>query len=294
MRGRQSQKSRNVVEQKLDYLKRKQFDRVKAKDTWVSSLPRCATMDLPFRLAFLFLVILYASLVQSQSSTPTSTGPSVLTQPIVHPTRGDIIEPGSTFTIKWEQNDHFQNVTLQLWDKTSWGYSRDLAGACDPWGGNPFCGNIASHAPNTGSFDWQVPDPANGTLGFGFPRGERVFWVKLYVEDYVKEDINNKDPVLAYSSNFAFAKDGEPGTTVSEPMTSTSLEGDSPGTVFVTVYDSTTAGVGMTATGTGPTVSVTATRAPAKNDTAPSLAEGKASRPGRSVVSALLLMLGLL
>lgn len=130
-----------------------------------------------------------------------------VTQPIHHPNANDTLTPGSTFTITWTPNTHFANVTLELWDKTTWGYSRDFGDLCYRWV-NPFCGTIASHAPNTGSFEWHIPKP-----GSDFPRGIQVFWIKMYVDDYQKPEINNTDPVLSYSESFEFEL--EPGQIVS-------------------------------------------------------------------------------
>ncbi|KAF2683859.1 hypothetical protein K458DRAFT_43206 [Lentithecium fluviatile CBS 122367] len=182
---------------------------------------------------------------QSSASTSVPSPQPVLTQHITHPTHKDVLVPGSVSTIRWNANVHFKNVTLQLWDKTSWGYSHDLLTPCFPWGRNPFCGTIAYHAPNTGSFDWQIPNPANGSLGYGFPRNEQVFWVKIFVEDYVNEEIGNRHPVVSWSQNFAFAADGESGTVVNDEGTTTSSEGVP---VLVTNSKSATSSLGPTTT----------------------------------------------
>ncbi|KAF2194799.1 hypothetical protein K469DRAFT_706288, partial [Zopfia rhizophila CBS 207.26] len=124
-------------------------------------------------------------LVSAQQTTPSPTQPSRVQQPILSPSKKDVLTPGGTFTIRWEPNSHFANVTLEIWDKTTWGYSRDFGELCYHWV-NPFCGTIASHAPNTGSYEWHIPKP-----GSEFPRGEKVFWLKMYVDDYLKPDIGN-------------------------------------------------------------------------------------------------------
>ena len=219
---------------------------------------------------------------------PTSKATSVITQRFIHPTRGDVLLPGSVFTIKWEPNANFKNITLQLWDKTSWGFSRDLLSSCHPWDRNPFCDTIASDAPNTGSFDWMIPNPQNGSLGFGFPRGQRAYWIKMYVEDYVQADIGNDLPVLSYSHNFAFAKEGEAGTLVTEEATSTVFDSGPP-TVYVTVSDDATA----TTNDVG-TVSETAASTRLRNATNLLPLEGSGSKITRSMLSGLMLLLGLL
>jgi hypothetical protein len=192
--------------------------------------------------AYIFVII---QLVCAQSSTQLTSAPapSVLTQHIVHPAHKDILVPGSTSTIQWDANDHFKNVTLQLWDHTSWGYSHDLLTPCFPWGRNSFCGTIAMHVPNTGSFEWYIPNPTNGSLGYGFPRDEQVFWVKIFVEDYINEEIGNHLPVVSWSQNFAFAADGESGTIVD--ATTTSTDGIP---VLVTQQSSATSNLGATST----------------------------------------------
>ncbi|KAJ4360456.1 uncharacterized protein N0V89_001019 [Didymosphaeria variabile] len=211
-----------------------------------------------------YLLLIFSNLIRpGTAQLPTSKATSALTQHFIHPIRGDVLLPGSIFTIRWEANTIFKNVTFQLWDKTSWGFARDLLSPCHPWARNPFCGTIAVSAPNTGSFEWLVPNPQNGSSGFGFPRGERAYWIKMYVEDYVHAEIGNTDPVLSYSQNFAFAKAGNVGTLVTEQEGPTSTSGwdSGPPTVFVTVLDigsATSTGDGaVRETGTG---EATATR----------------------------------
>ncbi|KAK7188401.1 hypothetical protein PSPO01_05592 [Paraphaeosphaeria sporulosa] len=214
------------------------------------------------------LLLVFNLIHLTTAQLPTSKATSALTQPFLHPIRGDVLLPGSIFTIQWDANPAFKNITLQLWDKTSWGFARDLLSPCHPWARNPFCGTIAASAPNTGSFAWLVPNPQNGTLGFGFPRGEHAYWVKMYVEDYLQPGIGNKDPVLSYSQNFAFAREGEAAILVTVQPTATSGEGDGgPPTVFVTVAGDGTASVTgegdvvETGTGTGTgTVEATGSR----------------------------------
>ena len=154
---------------------------------------------------FIYSYFLYILLVAAQIPSPSPTHPSIIEQPIIHPTKEDQLTPGSTYTIQWIPDPAFSNVTIELWDKTSWGYSRDFGDLCYHWV-NPFCGTIVSHAPNTGTFEWNVPKP-----GSDFPRDERVFWIKMYVDDYWRPDLGNTDPVLSYSQNFAFVL--EPGQT---------------------------------------------------------------------------------
>lgn len=224
---------------------------------------------------------------------PTSKATSVLTQRFIHPIRGDIPLPGSIFTIRWDANPAFKTITLQLWDKTSWGFSRDLLSPCHPWIGSPFCGTIASAAPNTGSFDWTIPNPVNGSLGFGFPRGETAYWIKMYVDDYFQTSIGNKDPVVSYSQNFAFAREGEPAVTATEEPSSTGLDRGPP-TVYVTVLGNGTATA--TATGTGDEGGVSETGAPTRSRNSTTLAplQGKAARMGYGGLGAVMLLLGLL
>jgi len=212
----------------------------------------------PSLLAYLIVSILAIQPSNAQSATPTSSAPkpSVLTQHIYHPAHKDILVPGSISTIRWTANPHFQNVTLQLWDNTSWGYSRDLLSPCIPWGRNSFCGTIATHTPNTGSFDWYIPNPANGSLGHGFPRDEQVFWVKIFVEDYLNEEIGNKRPVVSWSQNFAFAADGESGSVVDDDQSGTSSEGVP---VYVSDGQSSATNSGAGTASTTATISTTAT-----------------------------------
>lgn len=238
---------------------------------------------IPILLAFLHLTI---------AQIPTNKATSVLTQRFLHPTQGDVLLPGTTFTIKWEPNATFKNITLQLWDKTSWGFSRDLLTPCHPWGRSPFCGTIASSIPNTGSFEWTIPNPQNGSLGFGFPRGERAYWMKMYVEDYFHAEIGNQLPVLSYSPNFEFAKPGEAGTLVTEQMTSTVFDAGPP-TVYVTVTGE------ATATGTGDMGSFGEGPAPTRlrnSTTTSSLVplEGAGSKITGNFLGGILLLLGLL
>lgn len=172
----------------------------------------------------------------SQPASPSSTKPSSIEQPITHPIDDDVITAGTVFTITWKPDRHFSNVTLELWDKTSWGYSRSFGNLCYHYV-NPFCGTIVSHAPNTGSYEWRVPKPNNE-----FPRGQKVFGIKMYVDDFMKPEINNRDPVLSYSQNFAFAL--EPGQLISVPESSSSTtSGPSrtmtpvTGYAYVTIHD---------------------------------------------------------
>ncbi|KAF2469822.1 uncharacterized protein BDR25DRAFT_370467 [Lindgomyces ingoldianus] len=243
-----------------------------------------------FLFAIIFNILSYIPIVTSQSSVLPSTQPSRVQQPISHPNRDDLLTPGGTFTIRWQPDPHFSNVTLEIWDKTSWGYSRDFGDLCYHWI-NPFCGTIVSHAPNTGSYEWHIPKP-----GSDFPRAERVFWIKMYVDDYLKPEINNKDPVLSYTQNFAFAPDPGQSVSVTWTLMGTGTPTPSPtlaGTVTVTVHDQPSKALGATsaapiASGTGLSGRITGLpTAPAK--------QGSASRAGRAMPALLLLpqLLGL-
>ncbi|KAF2266423.1 hypothetical protein CC78DRAFT_578120 [Lojkania enalia] len=202
----------------------------------------------------LFFVSSFYSIVTCQTSTPQ---PSGIQQPITHPTRHEVLTPGGTFTIQWIADLHFSNVTLEIWDKTSWGWSREFGEQCYHWV-NPFCGTIGSHLPNTGSYEWRIPKP-----GSNFPRGEHVFWIKMYVDDYIKEDIGNKDPVLSYSQNFSFAP--EPGQNVSTSTTESASAVPTPpmelipGTVTITVIENASSWTVVGPTGPPPTASLTPT-----------------------------------
>src|SRR6186713_1319858 len=137
---------------------------------------RAAFLATSSNLIFILTFFLLSSIPLACSQEPTE--PSDIEQPFVHPNRDDVLVPGGTFTIQWTADTRFANITLELWDKTSWGYSRDFGSLCYHWV-NPFCGTIVSHAPNNGSYVWHIPKP-----GSDFPRGDRVFWVKMYVDDY--------------------------------------------------------------------------------------------------------------
>ncbi|KAL5434396.1 hypothetical protein PMIN06_011403 [Paraphaeosphaeria minitans] len=146
---------------------------------------------MPHLHTLLIMTLLHLTTAQPATSKATPA----LTQPFLHPLHGEVLLPGSIFTIQWQPNPAFQHITLQLWDTTAWGFARDLLSPCHPpWPRNPFCGTIAAAALNTGAFAWRVPDARNGSLGFGFPRGELVYWVKMFVEDYVQPGIGNEGP----------------------------------------------------------------------------------------------------
>ncbi|ORY09823.1 hypothetical protein BCR34DRAFT_656186 [Clohesyomyces aquaticus] len=220
---------------------------------------------LPARLTILLLSLITITTAQT-TTPPPSTQPSRVSQTILTPNRTSLLTPGSPFTITWIPDPHFSNITLEIWDKTSWGYSRDFGDLCYHWV-NPFCGTIASHAPNTGSFVWQVPKPGsdyprdagNGTGEGTGSSGVRVFWIKMYVDDYLKEGYN-RDPVLSYSQNFAFRGDGDSGTVGwtssvgAEGWPGTSSGSWGRGTVTVTVERNGTVtggGLGVKSTGGG-------------------------------------------
>lgn len=247
------------------------------------------------------LLLLLNLLPLSTAQLPTSITAPPLTQPFLHPTHGDILLPGTTFTLLWTPLPTFQTITLQLWDKTSWGFSRDLLSPCHPWVRSPFCGTIASSAPNTGSFEWTVPNPLNGSLGYGFPRGEAAFWVKMYVEDYMREGSGNGEPVVSYSQNFGFARLGEGAVTVTVVTTATVTEGGSgtsegrgPPTVYVTVGGNGTGMGTATATGEEGGVSETAAATRGRNSTKEAPLEGRAARVGSGGLGAVMLLMGLL
>ncbi|KAF2794416.1 hypothetical protein K505DRAFT_417118 [Melanomma pulvis-pyrius CBS 109.77] len=237
-------------------------------------------------LLFIFRLFSLFPLGLSQESTQ----PSPIEQKILHPARDDVLEAGGIFTIQWTADPHFANVTLEVWDKTSWGYSRDFGTLCYHWI-NPFCGTIVSHAPNTGSYQWHIPKP-----GSDFPRKQRVFWIKMYVDDYLHPEIGNKDPVLSYSSNFCFAPEPGQDAGVGESSTTALASSAMPdvqqqGTVFVTVHDTATTYIGAT---TRPfNASATATGAPNRNITDSAPIHGAAPRMRQTLPTIVLLFLGL-
>ncbi|KAF2120135.1 hypothetical protein BDV96DRAFT_595713 [Lophiotrema nucula] len=232
-------------------------------------------------------------LVVAQTPSPAPTQPSVIEQPISRPSKNDQLTPGATFTIQWTPDPAFSNVTLELWDKTSWGYSRDFGDLCYHWI-NPFCGTIATHAPNTGSFEWSIPNP-----GSDFPRDERVFWIKMYVDDYWKPDVGNTDPVLSYSQNFAFAlAPGQTPTKLSSavPEETSSMAMDvGPGTVTITVWDDPTSSTAVAPTTSAPASASASTSALPEQSSIPAVpSQGMASRLRAAFPAGVLLLLGLL
>ncbi|PVH99685.1 hypothetical protein DM02DRAFT_656160 [Periconia macrospinosa] len=166
---------------------------------------------------------------QALTSLSSPTAPASGSQHFIHPAKNDVLTLGSTLTIRWTEITYYKYVTIQLWDHTSHGFSHDLLTSCSPFS-RKTCGNIATHAPNTGSFEWKIPVPVNGTnsAGHAFPRGEKVFWLRMFVEDYVQNSIGNKVPVVSYSQGFAFAKEGESGTTVSVDVSTLMVAGGIP------------------------------------------------------------------
>ncbi|KAF2735677.1 hypothetical protein EJ04DRAFT_563183 [Polyplosphaeria fusca] len=261
-----------------------------SRPTCASVLPYASPLIRPF-LRVLPAALQLFSFTGAQASTPAPTHPSFVEQPILYPTGDTLITPGSIYTIQWKANTAFSNITLELWDKTSWGYSRDFGELCYHWV-NPFCGTIGSHLPNTGSFEWHVPQP-----GSDFPRGDRVFWIKMYVDDYIKPEIGNNDPVLSYSQNFGFAP--EPGQNISATDTSTTtptpIIESSPSQITVTVYDGPSA---QSMGGTPATVSSTATGTPTSvqdhHNTTASPSQGLGYKVGQAFPAAFLLFLALL
>lgn len=203
-----------------------------------------------------------------------------------------MLTAGTTFAIKWKPDRHFSNVTLELWDKTSWGYSRNFGNLCYHYV-NPFCGTIASHAPNTGSFEWRIPKPNNE-----FPRGQKVFWIKIYVDDFMKPEINNKDPVLSYSQHFAFAP--EPGQQVSTPEPS-SVTSAPPktmslvsGSAYVTVHDGANITIVPPRSFPTRTTTVSGSKSSSSDPARASQSQGEASGWSRRIPTVLSLLLWML
>lgn len=166
---------------------------------------------------------------QALASISSPTASASGTQHFIHPAKNDVLALGSTFQIRWTPITYYKNVTIQLWDNTSHGFAHDLLTPCSLWA-RKSCGSIAMHAPNTGAFDWTIPAPVNGTnsAGHAFPRGEQVFYLKMFVEDFMQSAIGNKAPVLSYSQSFAFAKEGESATTVAVDVSSLMVPGGLP------------------------------------------------------------------
>jgi hypothetical protein len=182
----------------------------------------------PFSI-LIFSICFIVTLVSAQDPTSHSlTASSRLSQPILHPNSSEILTAGTTFVIQWQPLPSFSNVTLELWDRTRWGYSRDFGTPCFPYN-NPFCGIIALRTPNSGSFTWAIPKPADG-----FQRGQRSFLIKMYVDDFHKPEMGNTMPIVSYSEAFAFAP--EPGQEVNATASS------------ATIIPVTTSAVGMGAT----------------------------------------------
>ncbi|KAF1954764.1 hypothetical protein CC80DRAFT_549947 [Byssothecium circinans] len=254
-------------------------------------------------LLFLFMgLLLYASSVRAQTSTqplPRITGtPSLLSQHFIHPAKNDVLVTGGTFTIRWTVIPDFNFVTIQLWDKTSYGYSRDLLTPCSHYSRNALCGTISDQVPNTGSFEWQIPSPANNTnsAGYPFPRGEKRFWIKMFVEGYMQNSTGNKEPVISYSQNFAFAKEGEEGTVVSIDTATMTETGGWPleTVVWTTTSLESSSGVGRTVTGkAGTTTTAAVTKIPGGNGTVFGDVEGTGWRGRQNLVGAGLKILGL-
>lgn len=195
---------------------------------FLSMLPNSFPAVIATVLPLFWIVVL-------QAVGSTAAKSSIIEQPIIHPSSEDTLTAGGIFTIKWKPDGRFSNVTLELWDNSR-GYSRNFGSFCYFYV-NFYCGTIASHVPNSGSFEWRVPKPNNE-----FPRGQKVFWIKIYVDDFLKPEINNKEPIVSYSQHFAFAP--EPGQQVSTPLEQSSLTTALPrtmslisGSAYVTVHD---------------------------------------------------------
>ncbi|KAF2873968.1 hypothetical protein BDV95DRAFT_317680 [Massariosphaeria phaeospora] len=233
-------------------------------------------------LLLLALSPIFVRLIAAQTSAPPHPEPSYISQPILHPTHDDLIEAGGIFSIEWTPDSAFQNVTLEIWDNTSWGYSRDFGSLCYHWI-NPFCGTIVSHAPNTGTYEWHVPKP-----GSDFPRGEWVFWIKMYVDDFLHHEIGNTSPVLSYSQTFAFRP--EPGQEIP-----TYSETESIPTPTAETSQATNSGsVKNSTTAMMSDPSATPTARSGQNATLPIPSQGSAFRFAQMVPSFVLLVVGLI
>jgi hypothetical protein len=224
-----------------------------------------------------------------------STQSSPISQPILSPNHTSLLATGSLYLITWEPSRNFSNITLEIWDNTLWGYSRDFGSfPCYHWS-NPFCGTIISHAPNNGSYLWNVPQPVR-VIGHRYPIGEQYFWIKLYVDDFWKEGMNT-EPVVTYSERFAFAAvAGEDGAESS----TTGLEAMVAPTMAPNVIQQSTAlvtGQNPTSTYSGATTrsfnaSVLPTGVPKKNNTDAVSINGMASKVGRSLPGSRMMFLG--
>ena len=250
---------------------------------------------------FLFLhpLSLYISHIQAVVATATypytpsasATPLPRIHQPILQPNSSTVLTPGTTFLITWTPDTRFQNVTLELWDRTSWGYSRDFGTFCYHYL-NPFCGSIGLHVPNTGNFSWPIPIPQNG-----FPRNDRSFWIKMYVNDFLKPEIGTVDPVVTFSESFAFGSTDGTGWISSTPpiwamMQTGTSPGDSSSTVLVTAQDQTVATSSVIALTASSVAS--ATTGFAKKSGLENTSQGVFSRKGRPWVSGMGILLGFL
>jgi hypothetical protein len=138
---------------------------------------------------------------------PPGTQSFAYPQPILQPTASSTLTPGTTFTVSWNASQHFSNITIELWDNTTTGYSRLFSptfSSCYRWN-PPYCGNIAVNVPNTGNYDWVIPNPSTDD----WPSQKSAFRIKMYVIDYWKPDVGNLAPVLSFSDWFAFTGNGK-------------------------------------------------------------------------------------
>ncbi|KAF2649801.1 hypothetical protein K491DRAFT_721333 [Lophiostoma macrostomum CBS 122681] len=161
----------------------------------------------PWCLVLVLLVAILADASSNFHHPPPGTQSFAFPQPIIQPTASSTISPGATFTVTWNASTHFSNITLELWDNTTIGYSRLFSptlSSCYRWN-PPYCGNIAVNVANTGSYDWVIPTPSTDD----WPSKQSVFRIKMYVIDYWKPDVGNLAPVLSFSDWFAFSGNGK-------------------------------------------------------------------------------------
>jgi hypothetical protein len=159
------------------------------------------------RLSFFKILLIHVLYHLPSAFAQQSAQPSPLSQPLLSPNHTSVLTTGTSYLIIWTPSPYFSNITLEIWDNTTWGYSLDFGSfPCYHWP-NPFCGSIISHAPNNGSYLWNIPKPTRN-VGHRYPTGKKFFWIKLYVDDFWK-DGKNTEPVVTYSEKFAFAM--EPG-----------------------------------------------------------------------------------
>jgi hypothetical protein len=151
--------------------------------------------------SFCYIAYLLLDLVAIISASPEAQGDEKPTQtsnpqPISQPTAGEILEAGTTYTIKWKPIAAIAKVSLEVHDDTAWGYSKGFGELCSGWLINPFCGEIASCVPNTGEYVWEIPRP------YSYPRKDPYFWIELSSCGFYDPDVVSTN---SYSENFGFA-----------------------------------------------------------------------------------------